>query len=266
MAHISRPFQIALVALVLFVAVWFVALRGHSSTGASSSSSAPSPSSPAKAPAASHASGPGASQPTGSTYHGSAPGVAGLTRAIAKARGAAAQSQRNAKQLQQEAKEASGSGSSQPTGSAASKPARTPSSATSAHASPSVKTTPPSATSHKVANAPAKQSVVEGELKRGETVIVLFWSPRSAVDVTVHRQLALLQALHKAFGLPQDKHIVVHDARASEVGAFGTITRSLQVDQTPTMLVIAPKGSTKTLTGLVDAYAIQQAIGEARHS
>ena len=39
---------------------------------------------------------------------------------------------------------------------------------------------------------------------------------------------------------------------------------SLQILQTPTILVISPSGKTKTLTGLADAYAIRQAIKEAR--
>ncbi len=94
MTHISRPFQIALAALVLFIAVWFIALRGHSS---SSSSSAPAP---ASSPSSQAQSAPGGGTPAskGGVYHGSAPGVEGLSRAIQKARGAVAQSQQNAKQ------------------------------------------------------------------------------------------------------------------------------------------------------------------------
>ena len=45
MTQISRPFQIVLVAFVLFVGVWFLALQGHTSTttgGSGSSASAPS--------------------------------------------------------------------------------------------------------------------------------------------------------------------------------------------------------------------------------
>ena len=43
MAQLSRPFQIALGAVVLFAVVWFVALNGHGS----SSSSTPVASTPA---------------------------------------------------------------------------------------------------------------------------------------------------------------------------------------------------------------------------
>ena len=51
MTHISRPFQIALVAMALFVAVWFLALRGHS-TGSEGAGSSASSSAGRAAPAA----------------------------------------------------------------------------------------------------------------------------------------------------------------------------------------------------------------------
>src|ERR1700730_13369526 len=94
MAQISRPFQIAFVAIALFAAVWLLALRGHSTGGSGSGSSAPS-SSPS----------PAAPSPV---YHGSAPGVEGLSRAVAKARGAVTTSQQNAQQLQERSAQASG--------------------------------------------------------------------------------------------------------------------------------------------------------------
>ncbi len=37
MAQLSRPYQIALVAMAVPVLVWFVALRGHSASSASAS-------------------------------------------------------------------------------------------------------------------------------------------------------------------------------------------------------------------------------------
>src|SRR6202011_847891 len=86
MAQLSRPFQIALAALALFAIVWLLALRGHS--GGTSE-----PGSPA-APSKSSASAPS------SVYHGSAPGVEGLTRDLAKAHGAVTTSEQNAKKLE----------------------------------------------------------------------------------------------------------------------------------------------------------------------
>ena len=100
MMQLSRPFQIVLVTFCLFAAVWFFALRGHSASTSGGGSSPPSAASPAAQPA------------TPSTpYHGSAPGVAGLTRAIEKAQGAVTQSEQHAKRLQQKSAQASGEAS-----------------------------------------------------------------------------------------------------------------------------------------------------------
>jgi hypothetical protein len=233
MTQISRPFQIALAAIVLLAAVWFVALRGHSSGGNSTGStpavSTPAPSTNARSTSATHAS--------------STPSAAGLTRAIAKAQSVVARDERDAKQLQRKAAATRTTHASRPA------------------AKPHAVAHPQSA-----ASSTSKQTLVEGELKHGQTVIVLFWNPQSTVDVAAHRQLELLQALHAKPRLSQDKDIAVHYSAAGEVGQYGTITGSLQVLQTPTMLVIAPNGKTKTLSGLIDAYAIQQAIKEARQS
>ena len=95
MSRLSRPYQIALGAIALLGAVWFLALRGHSSGSSEpGSSTATSPPTHAAAPATQ----PGATTPV---VHGTAPGVEGLTRAINKAHATVAESERNAKQLAQ---------------------------------------------------------------------------------------------------------------------------------------------------------------------
>ena len=53
---------------------------------------------------------------------------------------------------------------------------------------------------------------------------------------------------------------------AGQVGAFGTVTHAVQVTQTPTLLIVNPHGQTTVLTGLTEAFAIQQAIAESHHS
>jgi len=251
MTQLSRPYQVALAAIGLLAAVWFVALRGHSSTsgGGGGAASTPTPQ-PAK---------------PSTPYHGSAPGVAGLTRAIEKARGAVAQSEANAKQLQQKSAQASGPSSSPtaPAGSASATratPTPAPRSSTRAHASPR------SGTPSRRASAPSKQARVEAELKQGRTVLVLFWDPKGTDDVAVRRELHALQALDGKSGLPQNRRLALHEAGPGEVGSFGSFTRAVQVYVTPTILIILPSGKTKTLTGLTDAYSVQQAISEARRA
>jgi hypothetical protein len=249
MTQLSRPYQIALVAMGLIAAVWFFALRGNSaSTGSSASSaSAPSASSPAAKP----------STPS-PVYHGSAPGVEGLTRAIAKARHAVVESQKNAKQLQEKSAQASGS-----TGAAAGT-STTGAQATSSVTSKgsSTKTAPagagPSKASRsKIGALPSMQVPVERELKQGKVVAILFWNPAAFVDAAVRREL---HAVGHALG----GKIAVHDARAKQVGSFGSFTRAVPVYQTPTILIVNKRGQASALTGLTDAFSIEQAIREAK--
>ena len=289
MTQISRPFQIALVAIVLLAGVWFFALRGPSaSTSGSGPSASPSSASPqtgntTATPGASAAAQAKAAAAPTPIYHGSAPGVEGLTRAIARAHAAVAASQQEAKRFEQQSAGPSGS-----TGAAAAVP--------STAASPTRSASKGSTTSHRPATSgpsaarkifpalvvPANQALVERELKQGAVVEVLFWNPKSSVDVAVHLELQLLLAVHhgvrpvsnqpmvrrlrKAPALELGSKIAVHEALASQVASFGSITHSVQVYQTPTLLIINGHGQTTTLTGLTDAFSIEQAIDEARRS
>jgi hypothetical protein len=260
MAQLSRPYQIAFVAMAFLVLVWFVALRGHSS---SSSSSASAPASGSGSSAASQAK-PAAPSPV---YHGAAPGVEGLTRAIAKAHGAVATSQQNAKQLQEKSAQASGQSTERTTPGTtvtnssravapASTPARTSKSATHTQAKPH-KATGNRIPTHPV--TPAQQKTVESELKGGKVVLLLFWNPKASVDVAVHKEL---QAVGRKLG----RKIAVHTAEAKQVGSFGSITKAIQVYETPTILLVNRHGVTTTLTGLTDVYSLEQTIEEARHA
>jgi hypothetical protein len=292
MTKISRPFQIALVAVVLLAAVYFVALRKHSS---SSESSAPAPvastATPATASSASTASGSGTSASgssaaspssgaTGSgtsTYKGSAPGVDGLTRAIQKARGAVSESEQHANALQQKATAASGTAEnlgSSATGTAGTAAATTGGtaaakhSAATTHAASSVAAavkakskTPASKTqaTKTASGVPIMQARVERELKHGDVAALLFWNPSGSVDNTVRRALqATAQKLHGK--------LAISVARSSQVGSFGTFTRTVQVYGTPTILLINPAGKTVSVTGLTDVFSLEQAVREIKQS
>ena len=250
MTQLSRPFQIALAAAGLFLAVWFVALRGHSS---SSESSPPA----ASTPAASSSSGGSKAGGAGSVYHGSAPGVEGLTHDIAKARGAVAASERNAKQLEE--KSAQAAGSSETGGTSASASA----SAGARHAPAATR-----ARSHKSSGAAAPrhsravgvqhmQRTVERELRRGKLVAILLWNPAGTVDERVQDELELVARKFKG-------RLAVHSAVPKQVGAFGSFTRAIQVYSTPTILIVNRHGQASTVAGLTDAFALKQAIAEAR--
>ncbi|HXO20111.1 MAG TPA: hypothetical protein VOA87_09340 [Thermoanaerobaculia bacterium] len=293
MAQISRPFQIALVAFGLLVAVWFFALHGHSSTSSSGSTPA-TPAAPAAPAAPSAAAQTGKAAAPSGVYHGSAPGVSGLTRAIEKAHGAVATSQQNAKQLQEKSAQASSAspgGAASPASPAAKAPASTHAGATATAApkAPAAASTQATraAGQSKAAEArtgpqgiPARQALVERALKEGRIAVILFWNSKGTDDVSVMKELRLLEAVHRLIrpvagtpaerrvlsgsGLEVDKKFATFVAPANQVTSFGSITRGVQVFGTPTLLVINKSGQVTKLTGLTDAYAIEQTIDEAR--
>jgi hypothetical protein len=265
MTQLSRPFQIALVTLALFVLVWFAALHRPTSNSGGDSGSSPAPSSaPTKPSAAAEAKA--AAAPT-HIYHGAAPGVAGLTRGIDKAHGAVAQSQQEAHRVENSDPSAASSATT-PASHAAGGTAVHPAAVTPVHvhtAAPAVErpAVKRPAVKHPAARHPAAkasmQTTVEHELAQGKTVLVLFWNRHGSDDMAVHDALPAVQ---HALG----SKVAVHYATAGQVGAFGTVTHAVQVTQTPTLLIVNPRGQTTVLTGLNDAFAIQQAIAESRHS
>jgi len=257
MAQISRPFQIALAAMGVLVAVWFFALRGHSSGSSSSGGSPQAQSQPAPA-----AAKPGAASPV---YHGSAPGVEGLTRAIAKAHGAVAASERSAQSLQ--AQSARASSSTPATASAAttasprahSPAATSPAAATATVAASGAQSSHPRATRASALLVSSKQAAIEGALKRGKVATILLWSANGSIDAVVRRELHLAgQALGGS--------VVVYEAHPSQVASFGSFTSAVPIYATPTILIVNRRGHTTTISGLTDAFSIEQAIGEARSS
>jgi hypothetical protein len=291
MAQLSRPFQIALLALGVFVLAWFAVL--HRPGGSSTSSSSPSVSSSAgSASKGSAAAGPASngSAATGSSsvYHGSAPGLEGLTRDVQRAHGAAAQVESNGREVQSKAAQAPGEAASGGTPAAASHATASAHTGATANATASTaagsraqthtsvrtastsasETRPgaaqrtPHARSGSAAAAPSHSKsttadAVAAELKHGKTVLLLFWNPHSFDDEAVVLETAI--AAHRL-----GHSVAVHYARPKQVNSFGSITRNIQVYQTPTLLIINPKLQVTTLTGLTDSYSIEQAVAEAR--
>ncbi len=249
MAQISRPFQIALVAVGLLACVWFLALRGHSSSTSGSGST------PAESPA--H-----------STSAPSAPGVAGLTKDVEKAHGAAKASEQNSAQLAQKSAEASSSSSPATTAPAGQVPAKAPT--TTSHSPSSAQATPGKAPSKAAAPAkpagapkaahrnpvatPSRQQSVETQLAHGDIVLLLFWNPKGIDDRAVQKQVRAVSG----------SSVAVQEATSGEAAAFGTITRGVQLYSTPTVLVLNRKGQAQVISGLTDSYALRQAIAEAR--
>ncbi len=248
MAQISRPFQIALGVVALLGLVWVFALHRPSSSSTA-----------AKASAEHEVAAATSAKAKATKAANSAPGVAGLTGAVAKAHGAVTTSQKNAKQLEEKSAQASASA---PT-TANSTPTTANSTPAPAHTAPQAKTIAPAhptspSPSHSKTPSLARQHLVEDELTQGRIVALLFWSPKGADDAAVR---SAIEKLAKS-----DHGLSVHVVPAKEVASFGSITRGIQVYGTPTTLIVGAHGKTQTLNGLQDAYAIRQAINEARHS
>jgi hypothetical protein len=267
MQQISRPYQIALVVLVLAAATWFVAFGHHSSSsgGSSASSSAQTaPSQPASGSAGSSSS---------HIYHGSAPGVEGLTKDIAKAHAAVGTSETYARHLEEKSAQATSTNSAGEGGSAkahsgsgasAAAPAKPAvHSRASVHARVTGKhvTTPtrpahsrPSPTTVRV-GAPTGQQQVEAAVAKGKVALILFWNPAGSNDKAVHGQVHSVGNGHSG--------VDVFESSAKDVASFGAITRQMPVYGTPTILIIGPH-RTDSLTGLQDVFSIEQAIREVR--
>jgi hypothetical protein len=302
MAQISRPFQIALVAVCLLAGVWFFALQGHS-TSTNSSTPAPTPTtvahsvSPSTTAAAKAAGSVGASSEKGAApsthiYHGPVPGLEGLTRDVSRAHKAVAQVHEtpttSAKTTAPAPKTtAAAINTSTPAAKVAAPSAKTSAPSAKASAPTSIVTGPkivkqqPIKSQAGAGRTPAQQVLVERALKEGKVAVILFWNPNSAEDKAVSFELKLLEAIHHLIrpiageprvrkllehsGLELQKRFAAFQATASQVTDYGTITRDIPIAQTPTVLIIDKQGKTIVLTGLQDAFSIEQAIDEARH-
>jgi hypothetical protein len=118
----------------------------------------------------------------------------------------------------------------------------------------------PAGTPHKGASAPATttlsgQHAVEADLAKGDVVVLLFWSPSGTDDKVVQ---------HAVQSVKGANHVAVQEAEANQVASYGSVTRGVQVHATPTIFVIAKSRKAIVLNGVQDAFAIQQAIAEAR--
>jgi hypothetical protein len=270
MAQLSRPYQIGLAAVAVLAAAWLLLLQG----GHSSSPSAPSTAQVSPAPThtvtAAAAPAKAASEGTAgsATGHGSASSLGGLGKAVEKARGAVATSKAQEKQLAERSDQASSVTLSKTTSTpaAAAAPAtaagptasKTTSVTVTKTANP-VRTKSPAPTAANRGNARARQHLVEAQLAQGKIAVILFWDPKGADDRITQKALRSLRG-------NSSLKIAIDEASAAQVASFGTITRGVQVYGTPTLLFVNKHGRAVTLTGLQPAYAIAQAVREARHA
>jgi hypothetical protein len=260
--------QIALVAVVLLAGMWFTVLRPK--PAADKAAATPATVTPA----------PVKSEPV-------APGVKGLTNAIAKAKGASATSDATNAKIQQ----ATG-GAPTITGTPAAKPAAAAPAAAkpTAAAKPAVAKATPAASKGVKSTTPAKAKTVAA-VKTGTKVAAPAAvkakpaAAKTAVDVDPSDRLlaylakgktlvilfhgagaddrAARKAVHRT-AKADPKHVVSAYIPIGDVGKYEAITTDVQVLSAPSILVIGTNGKATLLTGYVDAAVVRQTVGDAR--
>jgi hypothetical protein len=256
MAQISRPFQIALGAVVLLALVWILALHAHKSNPSEPApASAPNPTAVSKA-AHDAAARRRLDRGVAARKSQAAAHKTVVHKTVVATHGAATDPH-TVVRVRHKVVVA-------PSHRTATPPHKTAPVSHKAVAIPSVHAvTAPSSRSDSSAakqhKHPAGQIAVEAELAQGKTVMLVFWNPHSAVDQEVHSQVGALVSGSKGT-------VVMHSALANQVNMFGSITEVVRVYQTPTILIVNRHGVVSTLTGLTEVFALQQAVREAQHA
>jgi hypothetical protein len=215
MNRVSRPLQAVLVAVVLFLAVWLVALRPSASPSGSAS------------PAV------------------SAPGVAGLGRAVNKAHQAVANS--NAASL------AHG-------GTIATTPSISTFSTSPSHATPApgaVVAGRPAVVAPRAQAGAAVQrlDVVSRALQSKKVLALLFYNPAAADDVAVRQELASIPL--------RSGRVVELAVPLTELTRYPVVSTQVAVNTSPTLVVINSHQLATTIVGFADSFEISQRIADA---
>jgi hypothetical protein len=226
MNQVSRPLQVLLVAVLLFGAVYMLALRPKTGSGSST------PAQTAKQATTSPAQGPGSSIP------------GGLGKAVTKARGAAAQSDAANQRVQQ----ATGAGSTS-TSTAPARPA--PASA----ATPAARSARPAQHPAAKPEATSASIAVGAAIAKGKVVVLLFWNQQSSDDRGVREELAHVSS--------HNGRVLIVAAPVRQVSLFSDSTRGVQVLQSPTIIVVDRRHRARTLVGYTDRTEIGQAVDDA---
>ncbi len=236
LSRIPRPYQFALLAVLIVAVLWFAVLHKmvSSSSSESTTSSAPPPTSVhsphrAIAPAVTHR--------PGVTVKAGAHGVVGAS----SAHHVTVITPHHVTAITHHA------------ASATTKPQ------TATHAATTAGTaSKPATPATGAGNKPTVVKEIESELKQNKIVLALFWNPKASLDQFVQRQLKIVGQLSSGV-------VATHYAQASQVAEFGSYTQKVLINETPTILMIQRGGHSSTLVGYNDVKSIRQAIVEAGH-
>lgn len=244
--QVSRPMQIALVAVVLLAGMWFTVLKPKPADETASS-----PSTPAAV----------------------APGTTGLSNAVDKAKAVSKTSDATNAKIQAAtgattkatatgaAKTTATKAKAKTTKSTATQAATTKSTAAKATVTKKATTTSAAAAT---TTATTKAKAVEVDpsdrllayLAKGKTLVVLFYG--NGADDKAARK-----AVHNT-AKSDPKHVVSAYVEIAKVGDYDALTSDIQIFQAPSILVIGKDRKASLLTGYVDTRSVQQAVGDAR--
>jgi hypothetical protein len=237
--QVSRPMQIALVAVVLLAGMWFTVLKPKPAEETAATPATPTPAAKSSAPVA--------------------PGVKGLVKAVDKAKAASATSDATNAKIQSATGGAATKAKSAPSVAPAKKTLTAKPSVTASKAKAPAAAKP--AVAKAKAKAPAAAKVDPSDrllayLAKGKTLVVLF-EGKGADDKAARKAVHLTA---KA----DPKHVVSAYVPISKVGDYEKITSDVQVYGSPSILVIGADRKATVLTGFLDAPSVQQAVGDAR--
>jgi hypothetical protein len=99
------------------------------------------------------------------------------------------------------------------------------------------------------------QAAVLREMDSGKVVVLLFWDKTGADDRAARDAVKDLDR--------RDGKVAVHAVRVKDVGRYESVTQGVNVTQSPTTIVISPKGTARTIAGLSDPSEVDQLVREA---
>jgi hypothetical protein len=88
-----------------------------------------------------------------------------------------------------------------------------------------------------------------------KVLVMLFWNPKGADDRAVHTAIKGVGSHHGA--------VVVRVANVKDISRYAPITRGVDVQQSPSVVVVDRKLRGDLLTGYVDRETIDQAVSDA---
>jgi hypothetical protein len=92
-------------------------------------------------------------------------------------------------------------------------------------------------------------------IRKHKTLVLLFWNGKSADDKAVHKSLEDVDRW--------DGRVYVGTASIKKIAKYGPIARGVDVEQSPTVVVVDSDLHAETLVGYVDRLTIDQAVVDA---